>query len=159
MLSTRIYDSDIISVSVSGLINVAPLVLTASGKNSWGESNRTLQIQFDEESDNPGPVTIASVVWESKSENKLSDTRIIVFTDADFLSNAFINKYSNATMGLNVISWLSELEYQVFVDQKEVEVERLDLTSKQKRMVAAILFIMPILIGIVGVMVWLKHEH
>ena len=139
-------------------IKVAPFVLTTSEKNSWGETNRTLQVKFNEGVDAQGPVTIASVIWEPKGESKLSDTRIIVFTDADFLSNAFITQYSNAAMGLNVINWLTELDYRVFVDQKEIKVERLDLTSKQKRMVAVLLFIMPIIIIVAWIMIRLKQK-
>jgi len=139
-------------------IKVAPFVLTASEKNSWGETDRTLQIEFNEGIETKGPVAIASVVWEPKGEGKLSDTRIIIFTDADFLSNAFITQYSNAAMGLNVINWLSELEHRVFIDQKEIKVERLDLTSKQKRMVAILLFIMPMVIATVWIMTRLKQK-
>jgi hypothetical protein len=46
-------------------------------------------------------------------------------------------------MGLNIVNWLSELEYKVFLDQKEIKVERLDLTSKQRRKVAAIFSLCP----------------
>lgn len=141
-----------------GSIKIAPLVLTASKRNSWAETDTTLHVQFDEILDRPGPVPIAYVIWEPKGEDKPSDTRIIVFTDADFLSNVFIGQYSNAEMGLNVINWLSELDYQVFLDQKEIRVERLDLTSKEKRMVIVILFIMPVIIAISGIMTWLKHK-
>lgn len=139
-------------------IKIAPLVLTASERNSWAETDTTLHIQFDEALDRSGPVPIAYVIWEPKGEDKPSDTRIIVFTDADFLSNVFIGQYSNAEMALNVINWLSELDYQVFLDQKEIMVERLDLTSKEKRMVVVILFIMPVIIAISGIITWLKHK-
>ncbi len=139
-------------------IKVAPFVLTASEKNSWAETNRTLQIKFNEGIDRQGPVTIASVVWEPKGEDNLSDTRIIIFTDADFLTNAFVTQYSNAEMGLNVINWLSELEHRVFIDQKQIKVERLDLTSKQKRMIAVLLFVVPIIIVSVWIMTWLKQK-
>ena len=139
-------------------IKVAPFVLTASEKNSWAETNRTLQIKFNEGIDRQGPVTIASVVWEPKGEGNLSDTRIIIFTDADFLTNAFVAQYSNAEMGLNVINWLSELEHRVFIDQKQIKVERLDLTSKQKRMIAVLLFVVPIIIVSVWIMTWLKQK-
>jgi len=139
-------------------IRLAPLVLTVSKEDSWGETDRTLKIQFDEMLDRPGPVPIAFVAWESKGETKLSDTRLIVITDSDFLTNAFIGIYSNAKMGLNAINWLSELEYQVLVDPKEIKIERLDLTSKQKRMIAFILFLMPLSIALSGVMVWLRQE-
>ena len=139
-------------------IKVAPFVLTASEKNSWAETNRTLQIKFDEGIDSQGPVTIASVVWEPKGEGKFSDTRIIVFTDADFLNNAFIAQYSNAEMGLNVINWLSELERRIFIDPKEIKVERLDLTSKQKRMIVVLLFFVPIIIVAAWIMTGLKQK-
>lgn len=139
-------------------IMIAPLVLTASEKNSWGETDKDLNIKFDQGLDLPGPVLIALVVWEPKNENKLSDTRIVVFTDADFLTNVFVDKYSNAEMGLNVINWLSDLDYEFFVDQKEVKIVRLNLISKQKRVVIAILFLMPLLIAIGGIMVWFKQK-
>jgi len=152
-------------------IKIAPLVLTASEKDSWGETDKALRIQFDEGVDRPGPVPIAFVIWEPREEDKPSDvfsgtsistgtsTRIIVFTDADFLSNTFIDKYSNAEMGLNVIRWLSDLDHRIFVDRKDIKIERLDLTSKQKRMVAVILFVMPLLIATGGIMTWLKQKN
>ena len=73
-----------------------------------------------------------------------------------FLTNLYINQYSNPEMGLNIVNWLSELEYKVFLDQKEIKVERLDLTSKQRRKVAAILFLMPVFIAAGGIVVWMK---
>ncbi|MBE9536889.1 MAG: GldG family protein [Proteobacteria bacterium] len=137
-------------------IKLAPIVLTATEKNSWAETNRSLEIHFDETVDAPGPVPISFVIWEEKEEGDHSDTRIIVFTDADFLTNVYINQYSNAKMGLNIINWLSELDYKVFLDQKEIKVERLDLTSKQRREIAAILFLMPLFIAVGGIVVWMK---
>jgi ABC-type uncharacterized transport system involved in gliding motility auxiliary subunit len=138
--------------------------------------------------DTPGPVPIAFVIWEPEAQTskgnespdsndsvslpasgvhlnqnvgkeKISDTRIIVFTDADFLTNDFINQYSNAEMGLNVINWLSELDYRVFLDQKEIKVERFDLTSKQKRIIVIILFLMPLLVATTGIMTWLRQKN
>lgn len=169
-------------------IKIAPIVFTTSKEKSWAETNRTLQIEFDETVDTPGPVPIAFVILDPTSQTsqgrsspgsdgsagvpasgvnlnqnvgkeKMSDTRIIVFTDADFLTNVFINKYSNAEMGLNIINWLSELDYRVFLDQKEIKVERFDLTSKQKRIIVIILFLMPVLVAITGIMTWLRQRN
>ena len=81
-----------------------------------------------------------------------------VFTDADFLSNAFIKQYSNAQMGLNAVNWISELDYHVLIDRKDIKVERLDLTSQQKRMVIVILWAMPILIAGTGIMMWMRQK-
>ncbi|MBI5150003.1 MAG: GldG family protein [Candidatus Omnitrophica bacterium] len=150
------------SVSMLGkrrpTIRLASLVLTASPEQSWGETNRNLLVKYDNLLDRPGPVPIAFVVWEPKQGDEKSDTRMAVFTDADFLSNAFIKQYSNAQMGLNVLNWLSELDYQAFIDRKEIKVENLDLTSWQKRAVAVILFAMPLLIAAGGVMMWMRQR-
>ena len=137
-------------------IKIAPIVLTATKKDSWAETSRTLDIRFDEAVDTPGPVPISYVILEEKEGEDHSDTRIIVFTDADFLTNIYINQYSNAEMGLNIVNWLSELDFKVFLDQKEIKVERLDLTSKQRRKIAALLFLMPVFIAAVGIVVWMK---
>ena len=139
-------------------IQLAPIAYSASKDQSWAETNRSLKIRFDEGVDIAGPVAMSYVIWEGKEKDEASDTRIIVFTDADFLSNAYLNQYSNAAMGLNVVNWLSELDYAVFHDPVNIKVERLDLTSKQRRMVTALLFLMPLLIGLIGVFVWLRSK-
>ncbi len=150
------------SISVLGnrrpTVRVAPLVLTASPKDSWGESNRNLTVKYDDLLDRPGPVPIAFVIWEQKQKDDASDTRMAVFTDADFLSNAFIKQYSNAQMGLNAVNWISELDYHVLIDRADVKIERLDLNSQQKRVVTVVLWAMPALIAGIGVMVWMRQK-
>jgi ABC-type uncharacterized transport system involved in gliding motility auxiliary subunit len=143
-------------------IKHAVIASTASTENSWAETNRTLDIQFDPSTDTAGPVAFSYVVIEQKNKalqsHKSSDTRIIVFTDADFLSNVFIEQYSNAQMGLNLVNWLAELDYKIFLSVKETKVERLDLTSKQKRQVIVILFLLPFFLVIAGLVVWLRTK-
>ena len=143
-------------------IKHAVIASTASTENSWAETNRTLDIQFDPSTDTAGPIPFAYVVIEEKSdalaEDKFSDTRLIVFTDADFLSNVYIEQYSNAQMGLNLVNWLAELDYKTFISAKEIKVERLDLTSQQKRQVIVILFLLPFFLVISGLVVWLRTK-
>jgi ABC-type uncharacterized transport system involved in gliding motility auxiliary subunit len=143
-------------------IKHAVIVSTASTENSWAETNRTLDIQFDPSTDTAGPIPFAYVVIEEKNdglaEDKLTDTRLIVFTDADFLSNVYIEQYSNAQMGLNLVNWLAELDYKTYISTKETKVERLDLTSQQKRQVIVILFLLPFFLAISGLMVWLRTK-
>jgi len=141
-------------------IRLAVIASTASKEKSWAETNRNLVIKFDQGVDTPGPVPISYVVLEKHQEKKkTSDTRIIVFTDADFLTNVYINQYSNAQMGINIVNWLAELDYQVFLSSKEIKVERLDLTSKQKRQVVVILFLLPFFFVLAGIMVWLRSRY
>ncbi len=138
-------------------IKLVPLVLTASPfPQSWGESNRMLEVKYNEREDKKGPVPIAYVGFEPRDETKASDTRFLVFTDADFLTNAYISQFSNAQMGLNAVSWLMELDYQAYPDIKKVEVEPLELTSTEKRMIIAMLTFIPLMILFLGFSVWLK---
>jgi ABC-type uncharacterized transport system involved in gliding motility auxiliary subunit len=139
-------------------IKYAPIVSTASAHQSWAETNRNLDVFFDPGEDSPGPVVISYVLFEPKQTPESSDTRIIVFTDTDFLSNVYIDQYSNAQMGLNVVNWLAELDYTVFLEQKNIEVERLDLTSKQARQLLVVLFVMPFLIALAGLLVWRRGK-
>jgi len=140
-------------------IKVAPIILTASGEgNSWGETNRNLQVHYDPGIDRAGPVPIAFAMWEAAVEGDRSDTRIIVITDADFLSNAFVEQYSNARLGINAINWLSEVDYEVLTEKKDIKVQRLDLTSRQKRVVGVVLVLMPLLIALAGTVVWIRHR-
>lgn len=139
-------------------IKIAPLVYTTSAKGSWAETDKNLKVHYDEGIDIPGPVTIAAVIWEPKNEKKTADTKIIVFTDSDFATNSFINQYSNADIILNSISWLSELENIISIENKKVSVERLDLSDKQKRLVVVVLVLMPILIAGCGGLVWWKQN-
>jgi len=134
-------------------IKMVPIVLTETNSQSWAETDLSSEIHYDDGVDKPGPIPISYVVLEEES-----NTRLIVFTDVDFLSNAYIKQYGNAAMGLNVVNWLSELDHQVVVGKEHIFVERLDLTSKQRRMVAAVLFLIPLFIALVGVAVWLKRR-
>jgi len=145
-------------------IKYAVIASTASTKNSWAETNRNLDIKFDEGIDTAGPVPFSYVVIEEKNaqnmqDGKTSDTRLIVFTDADFLTNVYIDQYSNAQMGLNIVNWLSELDYKTFLGDKKIAVERLDLTSKQKRQVIAILFFLPFSFIVLGLVIWLRTRY
>jgi ABC-type uncharacterized transport system involved in gliding motility auxiliary subunit len=141
----------------SSSLKLAPIALTSSKDKSWGETDKSLNVQFDKGKDNPGPVALSYVIWKQNTHPEITDTRLIVFGDADFLSNAYVKQYSNGAMGLNVVNWVSELDYRVFINSEIIKVERLDLTSQQQRLIAALLFLMPLIIFIWGIWVWMRR--
>ena len=136
-------------------INVAPLILTSSKTDSWGESNRYLNVKFDPGQDRAGPVPIAYAAMERHEDESI--TRIVTITDVDFISNAYIKSYSNAQLGINAINWLTESDYEAFLSQQDYEVKRLDLTSRQKRQVLFILFLGPFLMISCGMLIWMRQ--
>jgi hypothetical protein len=139
-------------------LKLAPVVLTASETESWGETDRYLNIKYDPGIDRAGPAPIAFVIFEEKEKREFSDTRLALFTDADFLSNQFLEYYDNAKMGLNVVNWLSESDFEVFVDKSDAKVQQLDLTSGQKRNVLTVLVFMPIVIAMIGIIVGFQRR-
>lgn len=140
-------------------VMLAPMISTESATQSWGETNRMLEVKYNPDEDHPGPVPFAFVVFESNSDEDEDGTRIIVITDADFITNNYIDYYSNGLMGLKMINWLTEAKYQTFVKEKELKVETLQLTSRQKRLVIMILFIAPALILTAAFGVWLRGRN
>ena len=138
-------------------VKIAPLIWTASANNSWAETSKNLIIKYDEKEDKKGPISLAAVVWEPKNDNKKSDSKIIVITDADFLNNSFMKEYSNAQLGLNTIGWLSESENFLPIKKKDIEVENVSLTSRELRIITLILIAIPLLIVITGMAVWWKQ--
>lgn len=145
-------------LSPRGTIRSVPVVLTASDQASWGETNRYLNVKFDEGADKIGPVPIAYVAFEPKTGDDFSDTRIAVFTDADFLTNNYINSYSNAQMGLNVIGWLTDSDFKAFVDKNQLKIYHMELSNAQKKEIIYALAAIPFIIAVSGLLVWLKYR-
>ena len=67
-----------------------------------------------------------------------------------------VYEVSNADIILNSIGWLSRLENLISIEKEDIEVPRLDLTSKQKRTIIVILCALPIFIAFLGCFVWWK---
>lgn len=81
--------------------------LILSTDNAWGETSLRSETsnapQFDTQSDKAGPLTLAAVAEGGSS-------RVVVFGDADFASNAAYNSYGNSDMIINTIEWAAGRE-------------------------------------------------
>ncbi len=136
----------------------APLVFTSSPTKSWAERNHHLFVKFDENEDRPGPISLGAVVWQPKKEGKASETRLIVIADADFASNAFIDQYSNGQLILNSIKWLTDADFIAIPSKTKNHIARIDLTSKQLRIVTVIMWFVPVMIMAIGILIWWKEK-
>lgn len=76
--------------------------LILSTDNAWGETSLSTELnksaQFDAGSDKAGPLVLAAVAQSDSS-------RVVVFGDADFASDAAYNSYGNSDMIINTIEW------------------------------------------------------
>lgn len=147
--------------------------IAKTSNNSWGETSplgADGKVGFDAATDNKGPLAIFTVS-EKKAENpqKTDDayglgvgdvkTRLAVFGDSDFATNAYFNFQANGNLFLNTVNWLAEEEDLISIRPHDPEDRRLSLTAKQSKMMLWIgVIVMPLLIFSLGIYVYKKRK-
>lgn len=162
---------------VNGGVNshtAQPLVQTSD--RSWAETN--LKAIFSNqptkmdpaEGDKPGPVTIAAATSAaaptpppdpSKPEPDAPklETRVAVYGDSDFPSNAYLGFAGNRDLFMNTLGWLTQQENLISVRPKEPEDRRLTMTSSQQNFIVLFtLFGIPALVLATGVYSWWRRR-
>lgn len=144
-------------------IDFEPIIQT--GPNSWAETDLDKrEANFDPKKDLRGPLTIgAAMTLREKGETDASGekiSRLVVFGDSDFSSNAYFPLSGNGDLFLNSINWLAQEKDLISIRPKEVKGSRLLLTRSEGRMV----FILPVLLFpsivlIFGLSVWRKRRR
>jgi ABC-type uncharacterized transport system involved in gliding motility auxiliary subunit len=162
-------------------------VLVRSSAHSWGETEiESEPIQFDPGQDREGPVPIAALAtrpvefrsgdageavpdmdvtevsddavgedWEADG----GDSRIVVFGDSDFASNAYFQTSVNGDLFLNVVSWLAEDTDLLSIRPRDPESRSITLTSSEGRMIfwATVVFF-PLATLVFGLAVWYRRR-
>jgi len=147
--------------------------IAKTSNNSWGETtplDADGKVGFDAATDNKGPLAIFTVA-EKKAEKprKTEDaydlgtgdvkTRLAVFGDSDFATNAYFNFQANGNLFLNTVNWLAEEEDLISIRPHDPEDRRLSLNAKQSKMMLWFgVIIMPLLIFSLGIYVCKKRK-
>ena len=136
--------------------------LAASSEAGWAESDLTQNpMKFDAGADRPGPVTVAVAAERGPVPGidvQIRPTRVVVFGDSDFASNAALTG-GNTDFFLSVLNWLLERSDLMAIAPKPVEQNRLTLTEVQLRMLHWLaVVVLPLLVAMVGVGVWLRRR-
>jgi len=153
-------------------LTVQPLARTSP--NSWGETQLgTETAQLDPGTDLQGPVTIAAAVEagresarETTVETAPADTaadrpitRLVVFGDSDFASNAYFSTSGNGDLFLNALNWLAQEEDLISIRPRDLADRRVTLTPRQSRTVFFIsVILMPLAALMVGTAVWFRRR-
>ncbi|HEU4402773.1 MAG TPA: GldG family protein [Candidatus Polarisedimenticolia bacterium] len=147
--------------------------LAQTSQYSWGETNdaefKSGHITFDEKSDTKGPVIIGAAATrkmepKAKSEGAatpppVSEARLLLFGDSDFISNAYFNASGNGDLTLNGVAWLAEQEDLVSIRPKTSTPRIVILTPAQVRAYFwSIVALAPIAITAVGVGIWARRK-
>ena len=144
-----------------------------SSQQSWLESNpaATPASYEPDKGDRGGPVVLGGAADRSEvketGENRIpgggasiARTRLLVFSDADWASNAFLDRLANSRLLANGLNWLAGEEDLVAISWVDPDLRRLELTSSQRRVmgigsIAAI----PATVLLVGGGVWLRRRR
>lgn len=151
-------------------ITVESLAKTTEFPGSWGETNLSdEEINFDEGEDLKGPVSLAAVaekdaLLEPDSTTKFeaikpSKTRIAVFGDSDFITNAYFHFQGNGDLFLNVINWLAEQGDLISIRAREAEDNRISLTAQQSQVIFWFgVVLLPLSILIAGIVIYVQRK-
>ena len=137
---------------------------------SWGETNFASRAQYDEGSDEKGPVSIA-VAIEPKPKRppmpyapppppeETKGCRLVVFGDSDFCTNAMIRNPGNNALLMNAINWLAKKETHLGIPPKSPDFNRVDLQPRQQKAIFWSSVVgLPFLVLMLGSLVWWRRR-
>ena len=127
-----------------------------SSEQSWAETDRIdKEVEFNDGKDIIGPVPFGVAVQFNKPK-----ARLVIISDSDYGSNAYMGFAGNSDLYLNILSWLTEQEDLISIRTKEFTYQRLDVP--QNRLVlffTIILVVLPAIIISTGIIVWVKRRR
>ncbi|MCW8888421.1 MAG: GldG family protein [Gammaproteobacteria bacterium] len=137
-------------------------------ERSWSE-HQPLQgmIQFDEESDQQGPLNIGVLLErtvesgdQSGTETASTSQRIAVIGDGDFISNAYLGNGANQELGDRLLNWLSFDDELISIPPKVAPDINLQLTPNLAILFGfGFLILIPGLLLGSGVWIWLRRRQ
>ena len=147
--------------------------LLKTGPKSWGETNISLFMNqnkagFNAGQDKKGPLVLGMAVTKTVEAASASTrsaagakkkTRLVVYGDSDFATNAWFHFQKNGDLFLNSVNWLAEESDLVAIRARSPEDRRVNLTKEQSKLllwIGVILF--PLAIVLLGIGVYTKRR-
>ncbi|MEI8314133.1 MAG: GldG family protein [Verrucomicrobiota bacterium] len=129
----------------------------------WGETNPdTEHASFDPVRDLAGPLSLAVAVETGQprgADVDLGETRMIVVGTASFVDNSALTA-GNLDFFMSGLNWLLKRDQLLAVGPKVPEEFRLDISPNELKAVYALTIVgLPLLVGIIGLSVWLRRRR
>jgi ABC-type uncharacterized transport system involved in gliding motility auxiliary subunit len=143
-----------------------------SSDQSWLEVNpsATPARYEPDKGDRGGPVVLAGAADRSEAKAggetrlpgggaSIARSRLLVFTDADWASNAFLDRLANARLLANSLNWLAQEEDLIAIPGVDPDLRRLVLTpSRRRTMGIGSIGAVPAAVLLVGAGVWFRRR-
>jgi len=132
--------------------------LAQTGPRSFATVSADLEPAL-EEGDIPGPLTLATAVTLGPAASG-NDARLVVFGDADFVSNAFLRRQGNRDFFLRSLSWLMGEEEATIVAVDDRQNRRIELTERVRAWMYIVnLGVLPLIPLIAGLIVYARSRR
>ena len=137
-------------------------VLLESQPRSWTETGPLEgPMQFDPDSaERSGPLTVGVALVRPRPDAALSQQRIVVIGDGDFLSNTYLGNGANLELGLNMCNWLTVDEVPILIPPRTVPDPNLTLSAGALALIAAVFLIgLPVILMASGWLIWFRRRR
>lgn len=164
------------AASSGGIVTYTELART--GPQAWAETDLTAIFDSAEpvaergEGDTAGPVSLA-VVYEKKLDQNTADaapkagdepaftraSRVVVFGDSDWITNANLRLWAHRDLILNTINWAIGDEGGVTIGTRSFrEPELRPISSESYMLMLASSFLIPEMIFVLGLIIWWRRR-
>jgi ABC-type uncharacterized transport system involved in gliding motility auxiliary subunit len=151
---------------VDGKKGLTPVSLVKTGPNSWAETDLEGVFQKQtarlDEQDRKGPISLAVAVTANLKDmgaDHDGTARLVVFGDAVFADNQYLNQYFNRDLLLNTIGWLVGEEGLISVRARSMRASRVQFTAEQGTVIFYLsVLILPEFLLIAGLAVWWQRR-
>jgi ABC-type uncharacterized transport system involved in gliding motility auxiliary subunit len=159
----------------SGPAGRTPTTIVETSRASWAESNfasLSTGVALDAEGgDKAGPLSVAVAVsagadagaptppGQPAANDPKPETRVVVFGDSDFATNAYAGVPGNPNLFANAVNWLAQQENLIAIRPREAEDRRVTMTPRQQTMAFfASILVIPALVFAAGVFTWWRRR-
>ena len=160
--------------------------LLSTSAASWAEVDFTgEEVMFDPDKDTEGPLPLAAAATrtvdpkkEDNSQEEEStqgepavegdgrdsaagsgESRLVLFGDSDFASNAYFNEIANGDLFLMAVGWLAEEDDLLGIRPKDPENRRINVSLGQSRMIFwASVVLFPLVTLVLGTAIWIRRK-
>lgn len=133
--------------------------LALSSESAWGESdtafltNDNPTVSFDEKLDRKGPFPLAIAY-----ENSETSTKVIVYGDSSFVSNAFLSSNWNKDLLLNTVNWGVDIA-SLDIRPRSLRESHIELTEGAFYNIAILGILLPELFLLLGIWMWFSRSN
>ncbi|MER0171549.1 MAG: ABC transporter [Nitrosomonas sp.] len=134
------------------------VALIEAAPQGWVEtSDPNGEIQFDQDADIPGPVSIAVALTRTIQDR---EQRIAVVGSGHFLANTYLGNGSNLDFGINLINWLTGDEELIVIQPRATLDSSLVLSEFELTLIAVVfLVVLPLLFLTCGGVIWWRRRR